>query len=118
MTDDWLKTADKLFRDALGTLLQIEHRHKHPNRDNWGQERPDMPVDERARLAYYQANDRVRLARFLRDLAMAEDWEAVVAAEEEAAAHLQVAACGVYDALMAEKAAPPVVTADVQEALL
>lgn len=118
MTDDWLKSADKLFRDALGTLLQIEHRRKNPDQDDRGQERPDMPIDERARQAYYQANDRARLAGFLRDLATAEDWEAVVAAEEEAAVRLRVAAREVYDLRMAAKAGPAVVTANVQEAVL
>jgi len=100
--------------------LQIEHRQKHPDHDNCNQHRPDMPVDERARLAYYQANDRARLARYLRDLALAEDWDAVVSSEEGAAERLQVAARAAYDSRMDERSqsVPAIVTAVAQEALL
>jgi hypothetical protein len=89
MTDWFSGTLRRFLDDTRGTILQIEDRDRHPNRDEYGKEVAEPTEHERRRWVCAQAANRARLARFVRDLASVEDWDAVVADEEAEAGRLQ-----------------------------
>jgi hypothetical protein len=81
---DWYPEARKAILSCLSSVLSIDDRLSNPDRTNDGILLPDMPLDERARLAYYQESDLLQLAHKIRNLAASADWAALVADAEVA----------------------------------
>lgn len=106
---DWYPTADKLLRDVLGTVLQIDEARKNPA-TAFGPPGSKFTPEQ---IAYFAADRQAALARKLAALALAEDWVAVAEQAQQEVDRLRTEACQ-----STADPAPAVVTASVQEALL
>lgn len=98
---DWLAAADKLISSCVSSILSIKDRAKNPDHNNHHEFQPDMPADERARIAYYDACDRLAVARAMREVGQLGDWPAIVRDAEEEAERARAAARDAYDTRMA-----------------
>lgn len=101
MTTDWYPAARRSIVDCLSSVLSIDERLAHPDRANDGRDWPDMPPDERARLAYFAEYDLLTFAQMIRKLAASADWEAVVTDAVVATNVARVASRAAYDERMA-----------------
>lgn len=112
MADDVFAQLTNHIHNTLSLILAIEERQKHPDRSVYNEDRApqDITADDRARIRYFDAIDRSRLAAVAAKIGTLADWGQVTDEWAATAEEHRTTARDLYDKRMSE---PPPAVVDV-----